>query len=205
MSSRRTYRRHQIKEHDRGILHICDICGDRRVLKSEIRKHMESKHMKNRIKFRCTHCEREFFRKDAWKEHVNAVHFNFVHICEICGLKFSTIKKYENHKRLMHTGEKPYRCTECEKAYATSSCLSEHKRRAHTESALCQFCSKMFPSADALSRHFKLSHRLKNFVCEFEGCLKKFANPSLLKAHSFVHSELKKFQCKICHHSYFKG
>lgn len=124
---------------------------------------------------------------------------------ELCGLSFSTLVKYQNHVRLKHTFEKPFKCNECEKAYATSSCLSEHKRRAHTEPIPCSSCLKVFPSADSLSRHFKLTHREKKFICEFEGCGKKFANPSLLKNHTFVHSEQKKFQCKFCPHSYYKG
>lgn len=43
---------------------------------------METKHVLIRDKFKCPHCDREFYRKDNLNEHVNAVHFNIVQVCE---------------------------------------------------------------------------------------------------------------------------
>jgi KRAB domain-containing zinc finger protein len=50
--------------------------------------------------------------------------------CSECGLSFCQRSALIGHKRV-HTGEKLYACEECGKAFRVSSNLTGHKRRKH--------------------------------------------------------------------------
>ena len=57
-----------------------------------------------------------------------------------------------------NTGEKPYSCNHCEKAFTDKSMLTKHVR-IHTgeKPYLCKFCEKKFSCASTKSIH-ELSH-----------------------------------------------
>ncbi|XP_035294386.1 zinc finger protein 431-like isoform X1, partial [Cricetulus griseus] len=50
--------------------------------------------------------------------------------CDQCGKAFSQHTHLQTHKR-RHTGEKPYKCNQCGKAFSQKSTLQMHKR-THT-------------------------------------------------------------------------
>lgn len=56
---------------------------------------------------------------------------------------------------MTHTGERPFACDECDKAYLESANLRKHKKLMHPEvlAHACKKCDKRFPTASALDRH----------------------------------------------------
>lgn len=66
----------------------------------------------------------------------------------------------------------------------------------------CEYCGKLFSCLNNLRTHLYY-HSEPKFICEFEGCGKKFFMRKLLKAHINVHRGQKDYECEFCEKSYF--
>jgi len=53
------------------------------------------------------------------------------YVCHICGKAFSWYEGLQSHVT-RHTGDKRYKCPLCSKSFSDSSSVSRHKRNVHS-------------------------------------------------------------------------
>nr|XP_027230696.1 zinc finger protein 765-like [Penaeus vannamei] len=94
----------------------------------------------------------------------------------------------------LHTGEKPYKCVECELEFTHKSTLLHHMR-LHTgeKPYVCGICDKRFRQRVHLTTHVRLHTGEKPYTCD--ECDQKFFQRSHLTRHIKNH---KKNQTKGC-------
>ncbi|XP_075399648.1 zinc finger protein 42 homolog [Tenrec ecaudatus] len=109
-------------------------------------------------------CPRKFKDKSSLRKHL-LVHGPRDHICAECGKALTESLKLKRHF-LVHTGEKPYRCT-------------------------FEECGKRFSLDINLRTHVRIHTGEKRFSCPYQGCSRKFIQSSNLKAHILTHAKAK--------------
>lgn len=96
---------------------------------------------------------------------------------------------------------KPYKCTQCVKAFANSSYLSQHMRihLGIKPFGPCNYCGKKFTQLSHLQQHIRTHTGEKPYKCKFTGCDKAFSQLSNLQSHSRCHQTDKPFKCNSCY------
>jgi zinc finger protein 362/384 len=95
---------------------------------------------------------------------------------------------------------KPYKCTQCSKAFANSSYLSQHTRiHLGIKPYRCEICQRKFTQLSHLQQHIRTHTGDKPYKCRHVGCVKAFSQLSNLQSHSRSHQTDKPFKCNSCY------
>ncbi|XP_058035929.1 zinc finger and BTB domain-containing protein 47 isoform X4 [Ahaetulla prasina] len=101
-------------------------CNERFQYKYQLRSHM-SIHIGHK-QFMCQWCGKDFNMKQYFDEHMKTHTGEKPYICEICGKSFTSRPNMKRHRRT-HTGEKPYPCDICGQRFRFSNMLKAHKEK----------------------------------------------------------------------------
>ncbi|MEQ2249622.1 hypothetical protein ILYODFUR_031291, partial [Ilyodon furcidens] len=85
-----------------------------------------------------------------------------------------------------HTGERPYKCIQCSRGFASSGVLKAHIR---THSGLkaykCLVCDTTFTTSGSLRRHMTTHSELRPYMCPY--CQKTFKSSPNCRKHMKTH------------------
>ena len=109
--------------------------------------------------------------------------------------------KFKCYKRLVNNGKTEYKCSVCNKNYKLSSSVTGHYFAKHTTRFKCNInnCNKCFASNSCLKVHMgthatdKEKEKAKRFKCQY--CDKGFAHLTGCKIHERIHTGEKTTIC----------
>uniref|UniRef100_A0A673M2G0 Zinc finger protein 652-like n=1 Tax=Sinocyclocheilus rhinocerous TaxID=307959 RepID=A0A673M2G0_9TELE len=204
-------------------MQICEKCGKKFVLESELALHQQTDCEKN---IQCVSCNKSFKKLWSLHEHIKIVHgfaekkfaceicekkfYTMAHVrkhmvahtkdmpftCETCGKSFKRSMSLKVHS-LQHSGEKPFRCENCDERFQYKYQLRSHMSiHIGHKQFMCQWCGKDFNMKQYFDEHMKTHTGEKPFICEI--CGKSFTSRPNMKRHRRTHTGEKPYPCEIC-------
>ena len=110
--------------------------------------------------------------------------------CKICGRNFKGKSRNSILKghMMIHTGERPHQCDQCDYGSTSKWQLQRHILNEHTTDTPfeCEKCDKKFKDKSQLKNHNRTHSNIRSFECNI--CRKTFLERRNLTVHQRVHS-----------------
>lgn len=142
----------------------CNECAKCCSSKALLQVHLRRKHS-GKKPFQCWHCGEPFTDNCYLKYHIQVKHTvdkGKTLQCDKCEKTFVAAHRLKIHYR-SHTGERPYPCKLCEKAFTCVELLNAHMTNKHinARSFKCRLCPRAFNVRGKLKDHEKTVHKPK--------------------------------------------
>ena len=184
----------------------CKLCGSKFKTSSGLKQHETIVHKTEKPV--CPHCEYEYQNMIKLKRHINNHTGNRPHVCDQCDYKSLTKGELRRHKNYKHTDTKKHICPDCGKGFVETSHLRRHKLIHSGERPWpCNQCELVFQSKFAVERHVRVHTGEKPYICPI--CEQGFTQQGSVKDHMRSHhtslEDQERFSCSFCTSSYTRN
>ncbi|XP_056149228.1 zinc finger and BTB domain-containing protein 41 [Lampris incognitus] len=197
----------------------CDVCLQRYSTKSNLTVH-KKKHASNapfqKKEHKCPFCNKLHASKKTLAKHVRRFHPDHIQEfltmrkrksegwkCAICLKTFTRRPHLEEHM-ILHTQDRPFKCTFCDEYFKSRFARLKHQEKYHLGPFPCEICGRQFNDTGNRKRHIECTHGGKRkwtcFVCG-----KSVRERTTLREHLRIHSGEKPHLCSICGQSFRHG
>ncbi|XP_039739573.1 zinc finger and BTB domain-containing protein 41 [Pteropus medius] len=197
----------------------CDVCHQRYSTKSNLTVHRKKHSADTEVpkkEHRCPRCDKLHASKKTLAKHIKRFHpenaQEFISIkktkseswkCDICKKSFTRRPHLEEHM-ILHSQDKPFKCTYCEEHFKSRFARLKHQEKFHLGPFPCDICGRQFNDTGNLKRHIECTHGGKRkWTCFI--CGKSVRERTTLKEHLRIHSGEKPHLCSICGQSFRHG
>lgn len=167
-----------------GPEHICHICAKRFACRTNLTYHLTT-HQPNVRRVQCSICDKwqglykifempslvrtKFYcsflfsinrlkNKLCLRKHM-VQHSSIRYKCSMCDYSALNPQCLQNHRRVQHSNEKPFRCNDCGKAFKLKNTLLSHMvQHTGVRKFICPFCNRKFASSGNFYSHRKRMH-----------------------------------------------
>ena len=201
LSSESNLKRHmKLKHKTVDDLTNCETCKDC----AEILNEKDQPKKRKKRTFPCESCGQTFPSKLMLRKHLKIMHNVIFNYCNKCSKEFSSLSNLKRHESIHHSGgddvQRNFMCSECGRCFTAKDSLRVHMF-SHTGERpyKCKQCDASYSRSSHLLRHVKVSHEGKlDYVCDFEGCGKRFYESSVLRIHQRSHTDERPYPCPHC-------
>ncbi|OCT85282.1 zinc finger and BTB domain-containing protein 41 [Xenopus laevis] len=198
----------------------CDICHQRYSTKSNLtvhrKRHNNETEIHRKKKHKCPFCNKPHASRKTLSKHVKRFHpenaQEFLSLkriksdgwkCDVCNKSFTRRPHLEEHM-ILHSQDKPFKCTYCEEHFKSRFTRLKHQEKFHLGPFPCNICGRHFNDTGNMKRHIEYTHGGKRkWTCFI--CGKSVRERTTLKEHLRIHSGEKPHLCSICGQSFRHG
>lgn len=186
----------------------CPHCSEGFKKPIDIILHVRHVHGNDSVPYDCIFCEFVTENPSELSQHLQVDHDKLPkYTCTLCKKGFNVYSWFTEHANF-HTGEKPFVCELCGKAFPYSRYLSAHKTSMHFEDQHgyakvheCLICKKTYQHRNSLLVHMN-THTGNVAICDI--CGKSLSSKEKLKLHYRIHTGYKPFKCQYCEKAFTK-
>ncbi|XP_064080875.1 zinc finger protein 678-like isoform X2 [Macrobrachium nipponense] len=187
----------EAEDHKKTHVLKCLVCCEVFSNKNELNRHKLSHDIGE---LNCSVCSKKFTSLGSLSRHRYRVHMVKKDVqCKYCGKRFHK-RTYKAHLRT-HTGERPYKCEECNATFVQKNHLVKHMKTHITDKDFkCDLCGITFNTNQCLRFHAKMHTGGRHYSCNI--CMKSYEDVSSYNEHQLSHHPKECHACKICGKEY---